>query len=129
LPGIAIQSICVDLLGILKEILSYGIGGLYARHNPVYNVFLHEPFFVDSLNRAVLEQNRSIKTVLETFLCHFIGNVNYLAWPDPSRIAFFRHLASDFCLLGSRLIELIKLIELIVPVKSASLIFKKYLTG
>jgi hypothetical protein len=36
------------------------------------------------LNRAVLEENRSIKTDSETFLCHFIGNVNYLAWPDPS---------------------------------------------
>ncbi len=83
MPGIATQSICADLLGILKEILSYGIGGLYARHGRVYNVFLHEPFFVDSLNRAVLEENLSIKTVSETFLCHFIGNVNYLAWPDP----------------------------------------------
>jgi hypothetical protein len=83
LPGIATQPICADLLGILKEILAYGIGGLYARHGRVNNVFLHEPFFVDSLNRAVLEENRSIKTVSETFLCHFIGNVNYLAWPDP----------------------------------------------
>jgi hypothetical protein len=40
-------------------------------------------FFVDSLNRAVLEENRSIKTVSETFLSHFIGNVNYLEWLDP----------------------------------------------
>ena len=80
LPGIATQSICADLLGILEEILSYGIGGLFtplnscqmkcscffyfigaktiqpgcARHGRVYNVFLHEPFFVDSLNRVVL---------------------------------------------------------------------------
>jgi hypothetical protein len=54
LPGIATQSICADLLGILKEILAYGIGGLYARHGRVYSVVLHEPFFVDSLNRAVL---------------------------------------------------------------------------
>ena len=38
------------------------------------------------LTRAVLEENRSIKTVSETFLCHFIGNVNYLAWPDPRTI-------------------------------------------
>ena len=44
-PGIATQSICVDLLGILEEILSYGIGGLYARHDRVYSAFLHEPFF------------------------------------------------------------------------------------
>jgi hypothetical protein len=29
LPGIATQSICADLLGILEEILSYGIGGLF----------------------------------------------------------------------------------------------------
>ena len=41
------------------------------------------PFFVDSLNRAVLEQNRSIKGDLETFLRHFLRNVNHLAWPDP----------------------------------------------
>jgi hypothetical protein len=39
LPGIATQSICADLLEILREILSYGTGGLYARHNRVYNVF------------------------------------------------------------------------------------------
>ena len=36
LPGIAIQSICVDLLRILEEILFYGIGGLF---NPL-NLFL-----------------------------------------------------------------------------------------
>jgi hypothetical protein len=84
LPDIATQSICVDLLGILKEILSYGIGGLYARYGRGYSVFLHEPFFVDSLNWAVLGENRSIKTVSETFLKHFIRNVNYLPWPDPS---------------------------------------------
>ena len=29
LPGIATQSICADLSGILKEILVYGIGGLF----------------------------------------------------------------------------------------------------
>jgi len=40
--------------------------------------------FVESLNRAVLAENRSIKTISERFLCHFISNVNYLAWPDPS---------------------------------------------
>ena len=34
---------------------------------------------IDSLNRAVLGENWSIKDVLETFLDHFIGNVNYLA--------------------------------------------------
>jgi len=45
---------------------------------------LHEPFFVDSLDRAVLEENRSIKTVSETFLCHFIRNVNYLAGDSRS---------------------------------------------
>ena len=45
LPGRATQSICADLLGILKEILSYGNGGLYARHGRGYNVFLHVPFF------------------------------------------------------------------------------------
>jgi hypothetical protein len=63
LPGIATESICAGLLGILKEILSDGTGGLYARYSQVHNVFLHEPFFVDSLNGAVLEENRSIKTV------------------------------------------------------------------
>jgi hypothetical protein len=83
-------------LEIIKEILSYGIGGLftllnsktiylgYARHGRGYSVFLHEPFFVDSLNWAVLGENRSIKTVSKAFLKHFIRNVNYLAWPDPS---------------------------------------------
>jgi hypothetical protein len=49
-----------------------------------FRVFLHEPFFVDFLNRAVLEENRAIKAVSKTFLKHFIRNVNYLAWPDPS---------------------------------------------
>jgi len=29
LPGKATQSICADLLGILEEILPYGIGGLF----------------------------------------------------------------------------------------------------
>ena len=29
-------------------------------------------------------ENRWIKTVSRTFIRHFIGNVNYLAWPDPS---------------------------------------------
>jgi len=38
--------------------------------------------FVDSLNWPVFEENRSIKTDSEKVLCHFIGNVNYLAWPD-----------------------------------------------
>ena len=31
------------IVGVLKEILSNGIGGLYARHSRVYNVFLHRP--------------------------------------------------------------------------------------
>jgi len=68
LPGIATQSTDAGLLGILKEIPAYGICGLYAKHNLVYNVFWHEPFLVDSLNRPVLEENRSIKADLETFL-------------------------------------------------------------
>jgi hypothetical protein len=68
LPGKATQSTGADLLGILKEIPAYGICGLYAKHNRVYNVFLHEPFFVESLNRAVLEENRAVKADLETFL-------------------------------------------------------------
>jgi hypothetical protein len=76
LPGKATESICADLSGILKEILSYGIGGLYTRHDREDNVFLLEPFLVDSLNRAVSEENQSIKTDLEMFLCHFICNVN-----------------------------------------------------
>ena len=42
---VATQSISADLLGILEEIFSYGIGGLYARHGRGYNVFVHEPFF------------------------------------------------------------------------------------
>ena len=52
LPCIATQSTGAGLLEILKEILAYGICGLYAKYNRVYNVFLHEPFFVESLNRA-----------------------------------------------------------------------------
>ena len=83
MPGIATQSIGAGLLGILKEILAYGICGLCAKHNLVYNVFLHEPFFAESLNRAVLAENRSIKADLKTCLCHLFRNVNYLAWPDP----------------------------------------------
>jgi len=50
----ATQSICADFLGISKGILFYGIGELCARHNQVYSVFLHESFFVDSLNWAIL---------------------------------------------------------------------------
>ena len=30
-----------------------------------------------------LGQNRSIMADLETFLWHFLCNVNHLAWPDP----------------------------------------------
>jgi hypothetical protein len=33
LPGKATQSICAYLLGILKEILAYGIGGLFTPFN------------------------------------------------------------------------------------------------
>jgi hypothetical protein len=81
LPGKATQSICTDLLGILKEILSYGIGGLFTQLNlfllcltGVYPVksfltlfnwgmpdmagyivsFCTSHFLIDSLNRAVL---------------------------------------------------------------------------
>ena len=61
----------------------YDIGGLYAKHNREYNVFLHEPFLVLSLKRVVLEENRSIKTDLVTFLFFFICYVSYLTWPDP----------------------------------------------
>jgi len=61
----------------------YDIGGLYAKHNREYNVFLHEPFLVLSLKRVVLEENRSIKTDLVTFLFLFICYVSYLTWPDP----------------------------------------------
>jgi len=68
--------ISVDLLGILEEILSYGIGGLYASHGWGYSVFLHEPFFVESHNGTVLRENRWIKTVSELLIRHFIGNVN-----------------------------------------------------
>ena len=46
------------------------------------------PLFVDSLNWAVLGENRSIKIVSQTFLKHFIRNVNCLAWPDPSPFIF-----------------------------------------
>jgi hypothetical protein len=83
LPGIATRSIYADLLGILREILVYDIGGLYTKHNREYNVFLHEPFLVLSLKRVVLEENRSIKTDLVTFLFLFICYVSYLTWPDP----------------------------------------------
>jgi len=54
LPGAATQSIYADLLGILEEILSFGINGLNARLGWGYNVFLHEPFFVEFLKGAVL---------------------------------------------------------------------------
>jgi len=47
-----------------------------------FNVFLHESFWIDSLNRTVLGKNRSIKTISETFLNHFICNVNYLPRPQ-----------------------------------------------
>jgi hypothetical protein len=83
LPDIAIQSICAGLLGILKEIPAYGSGELYAKHGRGYNVFWREPFFSESLNRAVLRENRPIKADFETLLCQIIINVNYLAWPDP----------------------------------------------
>ena len=65
-----------------KGILAYGICGLYAKYNLVYNVFLLGPFFVESLNRAVLAENRSFKADLETFLWHFSCKAKQLAWPD-----------------------------------------------
>ena len=39
----------------------------YARHNREYDVFLHEPFFVDSLNGTVfggkpVDENRGVKS-------------------------------------------------------------------
>ena len=49
----------------------------------------------NSVNRAVLEENRSIKTVSETFLRHFIRNVNYLTWPDPMPFMPFLKVQSD----------------------------------
>jgi hypothetical protein len=67
LPGKATQSTGADLLGILKEIPAYGICGLYAKHNRVYNVFLHEPLLIDSLNPAVLKENWSIKLTFRAF--------------------------------------------------------------
>jgi hypothetical protein len=67
-PGTTTQSICACLLEISEETLSYGTGGLCARYNRVHSVFLREPFFVDSLNGAVLGKNRSIKTDLQAFL-------------------------------------------------------------
>jgi hypothetical protein len=83
LPVIAIRSICAGLLEILKEIPSYGIDELYAKHGREYNVFWREPFFSESLNRAVLTENQLIKADFETLLCQITSNVNYLAWPDP----------------------------------------------
>ena len=53
LPDIATESICVDLLETLEEILSDGIGELYARHGRGYNVFVHAPFLVESQNGVV----------------------------------------------------------------------------
>jgi hypothetical protein len=57
------------------------------KHNPVYNVVLHEPFFVESLNRAVLAENQSIKAYLETFSGHFLRNVSHFPWPDPMSLS------------------------------------------
>ena len=83
MPVIAIRSICAGLLEILKEIPSYGIDELYAKHGRGYNVFWREPFSSESLNRAVLTENQLIKADFETLLCQITSNVNYLAWPDP----------------------------------------------
>ncbi len=47
-------------------------------------------FLIDSLNRAVLGEIRSIKAVLEAILGHFICDVNYLPWPDPSSVIFWK---------------------------------------
>jgi hypothetical protein len=71
-------------LEILKEIPPYGIDELYAKHSRGYNVFWHEPFFSESLNRAVLTENQPIKADFGTLLGQIIPNVNYLAWPDPN---------------------------------------------
>jgi hypothetical protein len=83
-------------LGILKGILFYGIGGLYARHGLGDSVFLHAPFCVASLNGAVLEENRSIKTVSETFLKNFFRHVNCLARPDPSSQCGYGKQSGEF---------------------------------
>jgi hypothetical protein len=88
LSVIAIRSICAGLLEILKEIPSYGIDELYAKHGREYNVFWREPFFSESLNQAVFKENRPIKADFKALLCHKIFHVNYLAWPDPSLFLF-----------------------------------------
>jgi hypothetical protein len=95
-------------LEILKETLSYGIGELYARHNQEYNAFLHEPYFVDSRNWIVFEENRQIKTDSMPFLHLFISDVNDLRWPDPIpfpknsmvRSRIFLHLGGAALLLS-----------------------------
>lgn len=46
---------------------------------------------MDSLNWPIFKENRLIKTDLRPFLCHFIGNVNCLAWPDPLALYSVEH--------------------------------------
>jgi GGDEF domain-containing protein len=53
-------------------------------------------FFVESLNRAVLEENRSIKTVSESLLCHFTCKINYLPRLDLRSITLFMVDIDDF---------------------------------
>jgi hypothetical protein len=75
LPDIAIRSICAGLLEISKEIPSYGIGELYAKHGRGYNAFWREPFFSESLNGAVLTENQPINANFETLLGQIIHNL------------------------------------------------------
>ncbi len=68
--------------------------------------FCMSHFSLILFNRAVLEENRSIKTDSETFLCHFIGKVNCLAWSKPvppegsinkqGYNSIFKHLSPSF---------------------------------
>jgi hypothetical protein len=88
--------------GNFKKILSYDIGELYARYNRVYSVLLHEQFFVDSLNRAVLEGNWSIKIILKAFFGYFNCNVNYLAWPVPMGLPCSSYFHSISCMMELR---------------------------
>jgi hypothetical protein len=104
LPGIATESICVDLWGILKEILACGIGGLPAPLNLFWLLFnwgvpdmagnimsfCTSHFSSSPLIGLFYRENRSIKTVSETVLRHFISIVNCLAWPDPRQPVFLK---------------------------------------
>jgi len=55
------------------------IFGMTSSHSPYFPSIL---FLIGQFE----EENRSIKTVSEPFLCHFIGNVNYLAWRPPRKL-------------------------------------------